>query len=159
MKNLILGLFCISSFVFTSCEKDNNNSSQMTRSELLTSDSWELSAFNTEVYLNGVLTKSEDYYLQMTSCEQESEIEYLVNGIVNTIDNCVPGGEIDATDSWSFNEDETVLSIIEEYEEYSDTIKLDILTLNQIDLKWILSESFEEFGMSIEANMTLEFTH
>ncbi len=104
MKNLFIGLACITSFIFTACEKDE----VLSQADKLTSKKWDLSASMSMVMKNGVIVSSFDSYQEMLECEQATKWNFKTNNTLIVEDKCVPDGDPEQfiVQNWSFSGNE-----------------------------------------------------
>jgi len=127
MKKLLLILTVIMVFV-SSCTEDKSNT------ELLTGTDWRISAWTVSPAILGIT----DWYANMEPCEKDDSFSFNSDGsasIDEGASKCDPDDPQTETGTWSFNSDETLLTIIADGETQSWEI-ID-LTNKVLKIKWV----------------------
>lgn len=127
MKKLLLILTVIMVFV-SSCTEDKSNT------ELLTGTDWRITAWTVSPAILGIT----DWYANMEPCEKDDSFSFNSDGsasIDEGASKCDPDDPQTETGTWSFNSDETLLTIIADGETQSWEI-ID-LTNKVLKIKWV----------------------
>ncbi|QQS27941.1 MAG: DUF5004 domain-containing protein [Sphingobacteriales bacterium] len=127
MKKLLLILTVIMVLV-SSCTEDKSNT------ELLTGTDWRITAWTVSPAILGIT----DWYANMEPCEKDDSFSFNSDGsasIDEGASKCDPDDPQTETGTWSFNSDETLLTIIADGETQSWEI-ID-LTNKVLKIKWV----------------------
>ena len=138
MKKLLFATLILSS-LFIGCSKDDNEDvKQPTKTELLTAHYWQATAFTIDPAISIGGTNISDWYAQLESCDKDDIEKYNTNNTVTYDEGptkCDPTDPQTETSPWSFNSDETILTV--------DGTSFKILSLTSTELKLSYIESLD----------------
>ena len=137
-------LILLSPFIFTSCDKDDDNETPKTKTELLTASPWKRTALtsNPAYDWNADGNAATDVLSIMLPCERDNTDTYRTNGIMETNEGptkCDPSDPQTWTTTWELVNNETEIR-------YDDTYNYTIVELTETTLK--LRGVFEENGVT-----------
>ena len=143
-QRLFLLLVIISPFIFLSCDKDDDDESPKSRTELLTSGTWKRTALtsNPAYDWNADGNAATDVLSIMLPCERDNFDTYKPNGIMETNEGaskCDPSDPQTWQTTWALVDNERQIR-------YDDTYNYTIVELTEITLK--LRTTFEENGVT-----------
>ncbi|HMQ63863.1 MAG TPA: DUF5004 domain-containing protein [Flavilitoribacter sp.] len=101
----------------TSCKKDDDIAPDKTK--ILTSGSWQLTAMTVDPAIDWFGTPVTNVYSQLPACVKDDLAIFKANGTVNYDEGaskCNPNDPQTTTGTWTFNTDQTVLSITQDGE-------------------------------------------
>lgn len=110
-KALLGGLALMSLLVFASCKKEKN---EPDKTQMLVSGSWKITAMTVEPAIDWFGTPVTNVYLQLPPCVKDDLTIFKSNGIVNYDEGaskCDPNDPQTTTGTWTFNTNQTILSI------------------------------------------------
>jgi hypothetical protein len=135
MKKILFATLILSS-LFIGCSKDDTDDvKQPTKTELLTAHYWQVTALTIDPPLSIGGTQISDFYAQLDNCTKDNLEKYNTNNTVTYDEGptkCDPADPQTQTSPWSFNSDETILTI--------DGESYKVLTLTSTQLKMSFSE-------------------
>lgn len=112
MKNFLLLLCGVAAL--SACHKDNSNGpAASSRMDLLTANSWRVTASTTITKANGSVIVT-DEYPKILPCERDNFTKFNPDKTVSSdagVVKCYPGESQSETSSWAFDKNETHLSI------------------------------------------------
>lgn len=109
-KLAIMGLFAL--FIATGCKKDEPATPD--REALLTTGAWKLSAMTVDPAIDWFGTPVTNVYPQLPGCLKDDLTIFKANGTVNYDEGpskCSPNDPQTTSGTWTFNPEQTVLSI------------------------------------------------
>jgi hypothetical protein len=135
MKKILFATLILSS-LFIGCSKDDTDDvKQPTKTELLTAHYWQTTALTIDPPLSFGGTSISDIYAQLDNCEKDNIEKYNTNNTIifdEGATKCDPADPQTQTLPWSFNSDETILTV--------DGESYKVLTLTSTQLKVSISE-------------------
>ena len=144
-KHLLLLLLVIfSPFIFLSCDKDDDDETPKTKTELLTAGPWKRTALtsNPAYDWNADGNAATDVLSIMLPCERDNFDTYKTNGIMETNEGptkCDPSDPQTWPTTWALVDNERQIR-------YDDTYNYTIVELTETTLK--LRGTFEENGVT-----------
>lgn len=146
MKKILFATLILSS-LFIGCSKDDKEDvKQPTKTELLTAHYWQATALTVDPPLSIGGTQISDFYAQLENCSKDDLEKYNTNNTVTYDEGptkCDPTDPQTQTSPWSFNSDETILTI--NGESYK------VLTLTSTQLKMSFSELIDGINYTYTA--------
>jgi hypothetical protein len=128
MKQLgILATLVLAVMIFTSCEE---NESKPSKKELLSGKNWKVTAWTVTPAYEGTT----NVYAILPSCTKDDLTKFDKNGSVTSDEGgskCDPDDDQIATGTWSFNTDETIVSVTYK----GETVNYKILDLTSSSVK------------------------
>lgn len=155
-RMLILSLLSVT-FMFSACKKDDETSS---KTKLLTGSSWKMTAFTMEPGFPifdenfNIIGYSTDMFADMDTCEKDDTHKFNTDQSVITDEGATKCDSSDpqkTNGTWSFNSDETGITITEDG--LSETVT--ILELTDKVLKFKSTETYD----SVTTTYTLTYSH
>lgn len=143
---LVFGLLSLA-LLFPSCNKDDNDE-QSVKTELLTQRAWIMTAstvdpgFPTFDNEGNLIGTDNDIFAMMDDCEIDDTHKFNIDKTLVTdegMTKCDSGDPQKLYGTWSFNTDETMLTITEE----GETLTITLLELTQNVMKLKSTETFE----------------
>lgn len=116
ITKLFLATAAIAAIAFSGCKKDSESNT-----DKLTDKNWKMTALTVDPAIGGIT----DVYAQIPSCSQDDLTKFLDNNSVNFDEGATKCNSSDpqtTNGTWSWNSDETVLSITESGSTESYTI-------------------------------------
>ncbi|HMQ47648.1 MAG TPA: DUF5004 domain-containing protein [Saprospiraceae bacterium] len=111
MKALIGPMTLICLLLVNSCKKEKDT---LDKTQLLTNGSWKLTTMTVEPAIDWFGTPVTNVYLQLPTCVKDDLTIFKSNGIINYDEGaskCNPNDPQTTTGTWTFNTDQTILSI------------------------------------------------
>ncbi len=140
MKKVITGCLLASVFIFSSCEKSDEDSGPLTKMDMLTNSEWQFAGHTEIYYVDGQWWDApNDVFANLDSCGRDFTLNFKKDGDLIQDWPCL-FDEVKVS-NWSFNSDETEL-IFEEQGIILPVHHLDSLSENtlmlseEIDLGW-----------------------
>ena len=152
-RTLFFSLLCVT-FLFSACKKDDDVT---TKTDLLTSSSWKITALTIDPALptfdnEGNITGStNDLFAMLEDCSKDDIYSFNTDKTLSMDEGaskCDNSDPQKSTGSWSFNSDETTLTI--KVEEYPETMSILELTDKVLKLK----STEVDGGMTISTTIT-----
>jgi hypothetical protein len=146
MKKILFATLILSS-LFIGCSKDDKEEvKQPTKTELLTAHYWQATALTIDPPLSIGGTQISDFYAQLDNCSKDDLEKYNTNNTVTYDEGptkCDPTDPQTQTSPWSFNSDETILTV--------DGESYKILTLTSTQLKMSFKELIDGINYTYTA--------
>lgn len=145
MKRFTLSVLTLatvaSSFVFTSCKKDDDDPKPKTKTELLTAKNWRITG-DVSTITSGGNTITTDEYADYQACEKDDFIKFETNKSAKFDEgaNRCSGNTQTETGAWDFNSDESKL-LLSDPDNGPVSIPFDLVELTDSTLKIRISGS------------------
>lgn len=148
MKNLLI---IITALALASCEKDKEE--PINRENFLTQGSWQISALTVDPAIDWFGTQVTNVFAQMPACIKDNLTIFKNNGTTNYDEGpskCDPNEPQTTTGTWSFNTNQTILSLTTDGE--TESWELSELTKDHISAQYQIIEDGITYTFLIQLN-------